>query len=157
MERVVLGQVELRIPRQAEFVRVARMTACALAAQLDFTYDVVKDIELAVAEACTNAIEHGVPRAAAQAARAASDAGRSLAAEERYDEIVVRFITHPEQLAVEVIDRGQGFDPEELGADEEAVGGLGLMVIRQVMDEVHIECTAEAGTCVRMIKHRARE
>ena len=51
-------QVEIRIPRRAEFVRVARMAACALASQLDFTYDVIKDIELAVGEACANAVEH---------------------------------------------------------------------------------------------------
>ena len=137
MERAVLAQVELRIPRQAEFVRVARLTACALAAQLDFTFDAVKDIELAVAEACTNAVEH--------------------VAEQGGQEILLRFTTHPEQLVVEVIDRGQGFDPEmEFADDEERVGGLGLMVIQQVMDEVHIECSAETGTCVRMIKRRAR-
>ncbi len=129
-------QVELRIPRRAEFVRLARMAACALAAQLEFTYDVMKDIELAVAEACTNAVEH--------------------VAEESCDEILVRFKIEGERLGVEVFDRGQGFDASETEqvVDGERIGGLGLVVIRQVMDEVDVECDAETGTCVRMIKYR---
>ncbi len=128
--------MELRIPRRAEFVRLARMAACALAAQLEFTYDVMKDIELAVAEACTNAVEH--------------------VAEESCDEILVRFKIEGERLGVEVFDRGQGFDASETEqvVDGERIGGLGLVVIRQVMDEVDVECDAETGTCVRMIKYR---
>ena len=131
------GQVELKIPRRAEFVRLARMTACAVAAQLDFTYEVMKDVELAVGEACTNAVEH--------------------VADESCDEILVRFTIDAERLAVDVVDRGQGFDPAaEQEAEEEEIGGLGLLVIEQVMDEVDIQCDPKTGTCVRMIKYRAR-
>jgi len=140
MKLAAPGRVELTIPRRAEFVRLARMTACTLAAQLDFTYDVMKDVELAVAEACTNAVEH--------------------VADESCTEILVRFTIDGEQLAVEVIDRGQGFDPsaaEEVVVDGERIGGLGLMVIRQVMDEVDVKCDPETGTCVRMVKYRMRE
>ena len=131
------GQVELKIPRRAEFVRLARMTACAMAAQLDFTYDVMKDVELAVGEACTNAVEH-VKKADC-------------------DEILVRFTIDGERLAVDVVDRGQGFDPAAAEEEEEErIGGLGLLVIEQVMDEVDIQCDPQTGTCVRMIKYRAR-
>jgi len=58
MKDEVPSQVELRIPRSCEFVRVARKTAGALAHQLRFTLPDVQDIELAVGEACTNAVEH---------------------------------------------------------------------------------------------------
>jgi serine/threonine-protein kinase RsbW len=139
MKLAAPGRVELRIPRRAEFVRLARMTACTLAAQLDFTYDVMKDIELAVAEACTNAVEH--------------------VADESCDEVLVRFIVDGQQLVVEVVDRGQGFDPaaaDEGAVGEGRIGGLGLLVIREVMDGVDITCDPETGTCVRMIKHRTR-
>jgi serine/threonine-protein kinase RsbW len=150
MERAVLAQVELRIPRQAEFVRVARLAACALAHQLGFTLDIVEDIKLAVGEACTNAVEHALLQP--------SGPGSGLAP--AGDDIIVRFLTHPDQLTVEVLDRGQGFDPdraEDLAPDEDTIGGLGLMVIRQIMDEVHIECRPDTGTCVRMTKYRARK
>ena len=133
------GQVELKIPRRAEFVRLARMTACAMAAQLDFTYDVMKDVELAVGEACTNAVEH--------------------VADESCDEILVRFTIEGERLAVEVVDRGQSFDlsrVDSADAEEGDVGGVGITIMRSVMDEVHIQCDPKTGTCVRMIKYRAR-
>ncbi len=132
------GQVELKIPRRAEFVRLARMTACAVAAQLDFTYDVMKDVELAVGEACTNAVQH--------------------VADESCDEILVRFTIDGERLAVEVVDRGQGFDlaAVEQEGEEERIGGVGITIMRSVMDEVDIQCDPKTGTCVRMIKYRAR-
>ena len=133
-------QVEIKIPRRAEFVRVARMAACALASQLEFTYDIIKDIELAVGEACANAVEH-----------VSDDAG---------DEIVVRFSIDSTQLVVEVFDRGQGFDPERAAQDSvenwDDPGGLGLVVIREVMDELVVDCDPESGTCVRMVKRRSR-
>jgi len=136
-------QVEIRIPRRAEFVRVARMAACALASQLDFTYDIIKDIELAVGEACANAVEH--------------------VSDDACDEILVRFSIDSTQLAVEVFDRGQGFDPAraaEAGAvsmeNWDDPGGLGLVVIREVMDELAVDCDPTSGTCVRMVKRRSR-
>lgn len=143
MKTTTPDQVEIRIPRRAEFVRVARMAACAVASQLDFTYDVVKDVELAVGEACANAVEH--------------------VAEEGCNEILVRFGIDPTQLTIEVLDRGQGFDPKEAGAagsggeqDWDDPGGLGLVVIRELMDDMVIECDEATGTCVRMVKYRSR-
>lgn len=130
MSTATPARMELRIPRRPEYVRMARRTTCALAAQLDFTYDVIKDIELAVGEACTNAVRH-VERA-------------------RSEEILVRFTVESRRLVIEVIDYGQGFEPEEEGGE-----GLGLMVMRSVMDEVDIQCQADSGTCVRMVKYRS--
>jgi serine/threonine-protein kinase RsbW len=138
MTTVTPDRVELRIPRRAEFVRVARMAACALAAQLEFTYDVMKDIELAVGEACANAVEHVTG--------------------EGSEDVLVRFIIDCDQLAVEVIDRGEGFDPAAAVEEDtrwERPGGLGLVVIREVMDEMDVQCDPKTGTCVRMIKYRA--
>ena len=133
-------QVELRIPRSCEFVRVARKTAAALAHQLAFTIHDVADIELAVSEACTNAVEH-------------------VRGEECH-EILLRFAVEPERLVMEVVDSGPGFDPSQTpDADlgEEGVGGLGLLVIRAVVDELDIESDAEVGTRVRMVKYRRKQ
>ncbi len=140
MERAVLAQVELRIPRQAEFVRVARLLACALAAQLDFTYDIVKDIELAVGEACTNAVQH--------------------VRQESCHEVLLRFGVDELQLMVDVFDHGKAFDlPESVSPAPECEDGtgLGIPVICAVMDKVEFYCDPEGGTCVRMIKYRARK
>jgi serine/threonine-protein kinase RsbW len=140
MNAVVPSQVELRIPRSCEFVRVARKTAGALAHQLQFTLHEVYDIELAVGEACTNAVEH---------------------VGEQCPEILVRFSVDEQALVMEVIDRGPGFDPEHTPAvnvQDETIGGLGLLVIRSLMDELEVKCDSSAGgACVRMVKYRKRQ
>ncbi len=141
MNAVVPSQVELRIPRSCEFVRIARKTARALAHQLDFIITDAADIELAIGEACTNAVEH---------------------VGEDCPEIVVRFSSDADQLVMEVIDQGQGFDPDKVPGpnmvDEDSIGGLGLLVIRALVDELDITCNPDGGgTCVRMIKYRTKQ
>lgn len=125
-------QVELHLPRRRRLVRVARKTAWHLAHCSDFTIDDVFDIELAVGEACTNAMEY------------ACGEGRQ--------EVVLRFAVDAERLVVEVRNRGRAFDPDR-DTELSQEGGLGLQVIRAVMDEVEVR--EEAGCCcVRMVKLR---
>jgi serine/threonine-protein kinase RsbW len=126
--------VELKVPRKPEFVRLARATAWALAAQLDFHITHADDIKLAVSEACTNAVEH-VPA-------------------DQSEEIVIRFVVDPARFTVEVVDDGPGFDVTQVAQCEDDAGGLGLVIIRSVMDEVDVVCNANTGTCVRMTKYR---
>jgi serine/threonine-protein kinase RsbW len=135
---VATSQIELKIPRRPEFVKLARCTAWTLAAQLDFVVSQADDIRLAVGEACTNAVEH-VP-------------------DEASDEMLVRFLIAPEKLIVEVLDGGPGFDPQDVAECEaDDTGGLGLVIIQSIMDEVDVICNPETGTCVRMTKYRNRE
>ncbi len=134
MNAVDVMQVELRIPRKPEFVRLARATAWALAAQLDFMVSHADDIKLAVGEACTNAVEHVPP--------------------DRCTEMVVRFLVDPERLTVEVVDNGPGFTMAEVGEPGECESGLGLVIIQSIMDEVDVVCDPKTGTCVRMTKYR---
>jgi serine/threonine-protein kinase RsbW len=128
--------VELKVPRKPEFVRLARATAWALAAQLDFHLTHAEDIKLAVSEACTNAVEHVPP--------------------DQSEVIVVRFLVDPARFTVEVVDHGPGFDVAHAGECQAEDGGLGLIIIRSVMDEVDVVCDAETGTCVRMTKYRTQ-
>ena len=90
MNTLAASQIELRIPRRPEFVKLARCTAWTLAAQLEFVVSQADDIRLAVGEACTNAVEH-VP-------------------EEVGEAILIRFLVAPESLTIEVVDDGPGFD-----------------------------------------------
>jgi len=57
---------------------------------------------------------------------------------------------------VEVCDKGEGFDPEarrrELEEGELQEGGLGLLLIETLMDEVGFQTKPGEGTLVRMIK-----
>jgi|WetSurMetagenome_2_1015567.scaffolds.fasta_scaffold696267_2 serine/threonine-protein kinase RsbW len=126
--------VTLRIPSQAEYVAVARLTVAGIAGRMGFPYDAVDDIKVAVGEACTNAIEHAAP-----------DPSQEV--------IEIRCQVDPEALIIEIADQGKGFDPGlESQPDLLAGGGLGLILIRALMDEVQLDSLAGKGTQVRMIK-----
>jgi len=128
-------RVELRIPSLPEFVAVARMTVAAIACRMDFPYDAVDDIKVAVGEACTNVIEHATPESPSP------------------EEIEISCLLEPEALVIEVRDRGRGFDPDlHAQPDPFSEGGLGLILIQALMDEVQLTSLAGQGTQVRMLK-----
>ena len=62
-------------------------------------------------------------------------------------------------LAIEIIDYGGGFDVAGKGADlnpeERGVRGLGIFLMRCLMDEVSYS-TNRGGTTVRMVKRSTR-
>lgn len=133
-------RVEMRVPRRPEYVRFARCAAKTLALQLDFTYGDACDIELAVGEVCTNAVEH--------------------VSTTTCDEMVVCFVVEEEHLTVEIRDDGPGFDADSIGEvdpDLEPDCGLGITVVRAVMDTVDINSQSGCGTVVRMSKRRERQ
>jgi anti-sigma regulatory factor (Ser/Thr protein kinase) len=46
------NEVQLAVPALPEYVRLARLTAAALAGQLGFSFDAVEDLRIAVDELC---------------------------------------------------------------------------------------------------------
>jgi serine/threonine-protein kinase RsbW len=131
-------KVTLRIPGQAEYVAVARLTVAGIASRMGFPYDAVDDIKVAVGEACTNAIEHAAPDAPEAA-------------------IEICCQVESEFLVIEILDQGKGFDPAmESQPDPLAGGGLGLVLIRALMDEVQLNSRTGKGTQVRMVKRLSK-
>ena len=51
--------VEVRLPSELGFEKVAMSTAASMAKLMGFSEDRIEDLKTAVAEACINAIEHG--------------------------------------------------------------------------------------------------
>jgi serine/threonine-protein kinase RsbW len=128
-----LGVVELRIPSKAEWVAVARLAVAAVANRLNFSIEDIEDVKLAVAEACTNCIQH---------------AGGN-------DQIEITCETEPEGLTVRVRDYGRGTRPEVIASrriSEPRVGGLGVFLIRSLMDSVEYDVHPERGTNLVMTK-----
>lgn len=124
--------IELRMPSKAEWVRVARLAIAGIASRLDFTIEEVEDLKLAVAEAYTNCIQHA----------AESDDVRILC------EVL------PDRLTITVEDHGKGFDGRAAATavEEPKVGGLGVFLIRTLMDEVSYAVDPTAGTRLTMVK-----
>ncbi len=129
------GSVELKIPAKAEWVAVARLAVAAVASRLRFSVDEIEDIKLAIAEACTNCIQHG------------SDA----------DQIEVALEVLADELRVTVRDRGVSLKLESVGtaagfADEGRTEELGVFLIRALMDSVEYHVDPREGTELTMIK-----
>jgi serine/threonine-protein kinase RsbW len=97
-------------------------------------------LELAVDEACANVIEHAY----------GSDDTR---------EVTVKVTIDSEQVQIQIVDTGRGFDPstvEETNLEELAIrrrsGGLGMRLIRSVMDEVQYQIVPGQKNELRMSK-----
>ena len=139
-------RIQLVLPTSAKYLQTARLMASGLGARAELGIPAVEDLKVAVSEACTNACEH--------------------AFETRDDEVEqpvmkLDFYVSDGEVTVEIEDEGQGFDPkhipdtddwEELKED----AGLGLYLIRELMDEVEIQSAPGSGTKIIMTKRASR-
>jgi serine/threonine-protein kinase RsbW len=126
----VANVVELRIPGKAEWVAVARLAVSAVASRLAFSIEEIEDIRLAVAEACTDAIQ-----------RVTGDG-----------QIDLYCRSEEKGLSVRVRRGGPVTKIEPIEADE-SVGGLGIFLVRALMDEVEYSVHPERGTDLTMVKY----
>ena len=135
--------IELRIPASPEWVRVARLTVAGVASRMQFGIEEIEDIKLAVAEAINNAIQHApVPEGATEPPT-----------------VTITVQASKEGLSIQVTDEGRIADglPERQSSaplDEADLpeGGLGLILIRTLMDDVVHVTGQHADTSVRMFK-----
>lgn len=96
---------------------------------------------LAIDEALANVIKHGYNGQADQPITVTLS--------------VVQSDTGRRGLAIEVRDQGRQVDPTSIcGRDLDDVrpGGLGVHIIKAVMDEAAYSCPSEGGMCLRMVK-----
>ncbi|HEU5478945.1 MAG TPA: ATP-binding protein [Candidatus Tumulicola sp.] len=126
--------VELRIPCRPEWVALARLAAAAVANRLKFSIEEIEDVKLAVAEACTAVIQH-----------------------EKHGEFIeLTCEARPDALRIRVHDAGRHLPAADRQApmdfDEARVAGLGVFLIRTLMDEVSYDVHPELGTDLRMTK-----
>ena len=134
------NEVILRVPAKSDYVALVRVVLAAAASiDPDSRDDRIDDLRVAVSEAVTNAVEaHKV---------AGTDS-----------HVEVRCFTEGHHVEVTVQDRGPGFDPDSVVSVPDAESperlffehGLGLPLMRRLVDKTHIE-TGEEGTLVRLI------
>lgn len=129
-----MEQVKISLPSKSEYVVIARLAASALANQCGFDIDDIEDIKVAVGEACNNAVLH---------------TGSGLAT---YD---IHFSLRDDEFVVEIIDSGVGFDLNEYhepNLDNPSVGGLGIFIMKSLMDDVKLSSSPQSGTAITLIK-----
>lgn len=117
------SSVQVRLPSELGFEKVAMSTAASMASLMGFTEDRIEDLKTAVAEACINAIEHGNQL----------NSGLSVG---------VVLSTSDDRLEVKVIDDGTGVsvaphipDIDRKMHGEEDTRGMGMFLIQALVDE----------------------
>ncbi|MBB5174207.1 anti-sigma B factor RsbW [Texcoconibacillus texcoconensis] len=139
--------IEMKVPAKPEYVGVVRLTVSGVANRVGYTYDDIEDIKIAVAEACTNVVNHAYD------------------GEESEAFMTVGCGVYSDRIEMMVADRGNSFDIEALKKDlgpidaQEPIGdmkegGLGLFLIDTLMDRVEI--CGESGVIIMMTKFLQR-
>ncbi len=134
-------QIELKIPSEFGYEKVAMSTVAAIASEFGFDFEKVQDIKTAVSEACINAIEHG----------------NKLQVDKN---VVVTFKVSQEGLIIDVIDEGmsKGFQLLKTPDIEEKISsekkrGWGLFLIKNLVDDVELLNDDNNASMLRMLIH----
>ncbi len=129
--------VRLTFPAKPDYLLLARLALAGLARAFPVEPEVLADLKLAVTEACGNAVRHAY----------ANGAGP----------VTVAFTLSDEKLEMVVEDEGAGLEPSKVGdwtMPEDPEGGMGMAIIRSIVDELEVEEGADGrGTVVRMTKY----
>ena len=126
--------LHLRFPARSEYLLLARLIVGRVAWRMALGRTEVADLKLAVTEACSNAVRHAYPATAP-------------------GEIELEVVAGDDRLELVVRDHGTGIAlplPAPTGLFER--GGMGLPIIRAVVDELEIRPGRHGGTVVHMTK-----
>lgn len=134
----------LHVPSSTQNLAMIRDFVNNVGTQAGLAEDDVAKLELAVDEACTNVIEHAH----------GGDLTKDVVVRAEFDEATLR---------IEVVDTGHGFDPATLPDESlpEMVahrrsGGLGLRMMKTLMDEVSYEIVPGERNRLRLVKRLSR-
>ena len=117
----------LKVPSSTENLALIREFVGNIGMQAGLDQKDVGKLELAVDEACANVIEHAYGH-------------------DQTKEVIIRASLDEETLKIDVEDTGRGFDPEKIEQEKleelinkRATGGLGMRLMKTLMDEVRYE------------------
>jgi serine/threonine-protein kinase RsbW len=136
--------VRLSFPAKPDYLLLARLALAGVARSLPVGPELLADLKLAVTEACGNAVRH--------------------AYEANVGSVDVAFVLAEDRLEMIVEDQGAGIDapveeliaetPEVALAENGANGGMGMAIIRAIVDELDVrDGSGGRGTVVHMTKY----
>ena len=130
----------LHVPSSTENLALIREFVSSIGTQSGLDSSEVAQLELAVDEACANVIEHAY--------------GHDMT-----KEVIVRATFDDETLRIDVEDTGRGFDPASVQPEElerliheRKSGGLGMRLMKTIMDEVHYDIEPGKKNELHMLK-----
>lgn len=137
------GQViRIALPSSFDLLDLVQVISDRLSGLAGLDEDTTHWVSVAVRESVINAIKHGNR-------------------EDLHKQVTVEFELRPplqpEEIVVQVLDQGDGFNPEEVAnpLDPENMlkaSGRGIFFMRSFMDDVSIRRRPEGGMVVRMSK-----
>jgi len=132
---------QLKIPSQPENLAMIRDLVGKVATKVGFPDDEASKIELAVDEACTNVIKHAY----------GGNTDETI-------EVLIKI--DKDKLVIMVSDKGKGFDPDKVKMPDlgESIkvgrkGGLGICLIKTLMDKVEFQIKPGSKNQVKMVKY----
>jgi len=137
--------ISLELPSSFELLDLVQHLSDRLSSMAGLDEDATHWVSVAVRESVINAIKHGNR-------------------EDRDKHVTIEFElsprAHPAEFVVEVLDEGEGFDPDHVAnpLDPENVlksSGRGIFFMKNFMDDVRIARRPEGGMSVRMLKKLA--
>jgi serine/threonine-protein kinase RsbW len=140
---VVDYHVTLDIPAKAEYVLIGRLALAGLLRSCGgYSDDAIADLKLALTEACSNSVRH------------ACDSVQS--------QVHLAFTLLGDRVTVEIHDDNGGFHEDDVDCPEcrdlpgmaHASGGLGISIIRAVVDDVDLRRPNGGGTVLVLTKLR---
>ena len=136
------AEYRLKIPSQSDNLELIREFVGKVASKVGFSEDDLNKIELAVDEACANVIKHAYKN------------------DEKTKPIDVAIQIDYQKLTIIVTDKGKGFDTCNIKLPdmheylaEIRVGGLGIYLMKTIMDEVDFKVKPGVHNEVKMVKY----
>ncbi len=141
-EAILLPEtIELEIPAKTEYIALVRLCISGIGDRIELTIDEIEDLKIAISEVCNNSIRHAYNEGS------------------YHNSIKIRFLIYPKKMMVKINDYGHGFDTKfvkeylKCKDDERTKGiGLGLFLMKTLMDGVEYSSNPGHGTEVSMVK-----
>jgi serine/threonine-protein kinase RsbW len=134
--------IEINLPSELGYERIAMECSASFAKIVGFVPERIEDLKTAVSEACINAMEHGNKH-------------------HPDNRVVVKMNYSDNVFTVTVMDQGEGlqvsFDEIEPPDITKKINnlqtprGLGLFLIKQLMDQVEFNKVSNEGHIIRMV------
>ena len=145
MKKRKLLTYNLKIAGITENLEIVREFIHKLAIKAGFEEETAGQIELAVDEACTNVIRHAYKN-------------------DHRRKIDIKVILDTDKMQICISDKGKGFNPDALPkpdlrayVESSKRGGLGIHLMRSLMDQVQFEFNPPKRNTVTLTKYKRKK
>lgn len=131
-------QIRLSVLSHPRYLQLVRGATERIARIMKFSREDARDIVLAVDEACSNIIRHSYKN-------------------DPNGKIEFFFELEAEKLIIRIMDEGTQCDMDKMvprDMDEIRPGGLGIHIMKSVMDSLEFDCSSPRKNQVTMVKNR---